>query len=196
MAFSSNTSKARAKATVNKLFESMLPGTALTSLGKQGASATEKFAREISKKRLSKEEIRKANKAERVKQNKVINKKLESDKKFQKLVKYQVIKSHKSTENLSAEEQKYLKKLIKKNSNAVKRAGGVDDPFVQEEIEDLRKEILELSNEKYKKSKERKLDAKLESFNHRLHKKEYKETDAPGLTPGLAPVGFDESDDE
>lgn len=196
MAFSSNSSKAKAKATVNKLFETMLPGTSLAGLGKQGASSTEKFVREMSKKRLSKEEIRKANKVEKVKQNKAINKKLEADKKFQKLVKFQVIKSHKSSANLSPEEEKYLKKLIKKNSNVVKRASGVDDPFVQEEIDDLRKEILDLANEKYKQSRERKLDAKLESFNHRLHKAEQKEMDAPGLTPGLAPVGFDESDDE
>lgn len=196
MAFSSNSSKAKAKATVSKLFETMLPGTSLAGLGKQGASSTEKFVREMSKKRLSKEEIRKANKVEKVKQNKAINKKLEADKKFQKLVKFQVIKSHKSSENLSPEEEKYLKKLIKKNSNVVKRASGVDDPIVQEEIDDLRKEILDLANEKYKQSRERKLDAKLESFNHRLHKGEQKEMDAPGLTPGLAPVGFDESDDE
>lgn len=196
MAFSSNSSKAKAQATVNKLFENILPGTSLAGLRKQGASSTEKFAREISNNRLSKEEVRKANKAERIRRNKAINKKLEADKKFQKLVKYQVIKSHKSSENLSPEEEKYLNKLIKKNSNVVKRASGVDDPFVQEEIDDLRKEILDLANEKYKQSRERKLDAKLESFNHRLHKNEQKEVDAPGLTPGLAPVGFDESDDE
>lgn len=193
MAFSSNSSKAKAKATVDKLFQTMLPGTSLTNLVNQRASSTEKFAREIAKKKLTRDEIRKANKVEKTKQNRAINKKLEKDKKFQKLVKYNVIKSHESAENLSPAEQKYLQKLIKKNSNAVKRASDVDDPFIKDEINDLRKEIIELTNEKYNKSRDRKVDAKLQSFNEKVQKGVLS---YPGLTPGLAPVGFDESDEE
>lgn len=193
MAFTSNTSKAKARATVDKLFGSMLPGTALPTQPKKNVSATEKFAQEIAKKKLSRDEIRKANKIEKIKRNKSINTKLEKDKKFQKLVKYNVIKSHKTGEKLSPEEEKYLKKLIKKNSNAVNRVSNVDDPFVKEEIDDLRKEIIALTNEKFDKSRDRKLDAKLLSFNEKVKKGVLS---YPGLTPGLAPVGFDDSDDE
>lgn len=193
MAFTSNTSKAKAKATVNKLFGSMLSGTVIETQAKKNASATEKFTQEIKKKKLTRDEIRKANKIEKVKRNKSINTKLEKDKKFQKLVKYNVIKSHKLGEKLSPEEEKYLKKLIKKNTNAIKRASDVDDPFVKEEIEDLRKEIIALTNEQYDKSRDRKLDAKLESFNEKVKKGVLS---YPGLTPGLAPVGYDDSDDE
>lgn len=193
MAFSSNSSKARAKATVNNLFEKMLPGTTVSAPTGKNASTTEKFAKEIAKKRLTKSEIKKANKVEKTKQNRSINKKLEEDKKFQKLVKYNVIKSHKTSEKLSPEEQKYLKKLIKKNSNAVGRASEVDDPFVKDEINDLREEIINLTNEKYDRSRDRKLDAKLQSFNDKIKKGVLS---YPGLTPGLAPVGLDDSDDE
>lgn len=193
MAFTSNTSKAKAKATVNKLFGSMLSGAVIETQPKKNASATEKFTQEIKKKKLTRDEIRRANKIEKVKRNKIINTKLEKDKKFQKLVKYNVIKSHKLGEKLSPEEEKYLKKLIKKNTNAIKKVSDVDDPFVKEEIEDLRKEIIALTNEKYHKSRDRKLDAKLESFNEKVKKGVLS---YPGLTPGLAPVGYDDSDDE
>lgn len=193
MAFASATSKAKAQATVNKLFESMLPGGSALPASTKKVSSTEKFHREVSKQKLTKDEIRKANKAEKMKRNKVIKKRLEQDKKFQKLVKYNVIKAHKDADNLTEEEQKYLKKLIKKNSSAVRRAGDVDDPVVKDEIEQLRAEIVALLNEKYARSKERKQEEKLEAFKQKVISGT---VSYPGLTPGLAPVGFDESDDE
>lgn len=195
MAFQSASTKAKAKSTVNKLFENILPGTTLLAASSKKLSSTEAVSRETStKNKLSSAEIRKLNKVERAKQNKLINKKLEQSKKFQKLVKYNVIKSHKDSENLTPEEQKYLKKLIKKNSNVVNRASEVDDPFVKEEIDSLRNEIIAMNNAKYDRSRDRKLDAKLQSFTEKVKKGILS---APGLTPGLAPVGYDdESDDE
>lgn len=190
MAFSSDSSKAKAKATLGKLFENVLPGTTLNA-SSLPTSSTQTFAREMAKKRLTRAEIKKANKIEKVKQNRTINKRLSADKKFNKLVKYNVIKAHKNTDSLTPEEQKYLLKLIKKNSNAVKRAD-VDDPFVQEEINDLRNEIMTLTNEKYDRSKDRRLESKLQSFNDKVEKGVLA---YPGLTPGLAPVGLD-SDEE
>lgn len=193
MAFSSASSKARSKASVNKLFESMLPGTSLLPSSSGKSSATEKFAAQVNKKKLTKHEIQKAHKVEKAKKNKLINQKLEKEKKFKKLVKFNVIKAHKEEKNLTPEEQKYLKKLIKKNANAVVRASEVDDPFVKDEIDALRSEILALTNEKYDKSRDRKLDAKLQSFNDKIKKGVLA---YPGLTPGLAPVGYDDESDE
>lgn len=194
MAFQSASSKAKAKATVSKLFENILPGTTLLPAKNKKLSSTEIVSREISgKNRLTSSDIRKVNKAERAKQNKEINKKLDQNKKFQKLVKYNVIKSHKDTDKLSVQEQKYLKKLIKKNSNAVARASEIDDPFVQGEIDSLRAEILQMNNDKHDRSKNRKLDAKLLSFHEKVKKGVLS---YPGLTPGLAPVRFDDSDEE
>lgn len=193
MAFSSSSSKAKAKASVNRLFESMLPGTSFLPSASGKASATENFVAQVSKKRLTKHERQKAQRVEKIKKNKAINKKLEQEKKFKKLVKFNVIKAHKEGKALSPEEQKYLRKLIKKNANAVSRVSEVDDPFVKDEIESLREEILALTNEKYERSRDRKLDAKLLSFNDKIKKGVLA---YPGLTPGLAPVGFDDSDEE
>ncbi|OBA19874.1 regulator of rDNA transcription 14 [Metschnikowia bicuspidata var. bicuspidata NRRL YB-4993] len=194
MAFSSDLSKTRSQATLNKLFENMLPGsTTRSNIPLKKISTTENFSREVSKKRLSKEEIKKANKIEKAKRNKQLNKNLEKEKLFSKNVKYNVIKSHKNSQNISEEEQKYLKKLIKKNSFAVRRAGGLDDPMIKDEVEELRSEILALTNEKYDRSKERQQKAKLSSFNEKVKSGVLT---YPGLTPGLAPVDYDESDDE
>ncbi|GEQ70683.1 hypothetical protein JCM33374_g4362 [Metschnikowia sp. JCM 33374] len=113
MAFSSSSSKTRSQATVNKLFESMLPGCTSKSKAQKKSSTTENFSREVSQKRLSKEDIKKANKIEKAKRNKQLKKNLEKEKLFNKNVKYNVIKSHKNSENISEEEQKYLKKANK-----------------------------------------------------------------------------------
>lgn len=192
MAFASASSKAKAKATVNLLFEYMLPGSTGTLTHTKG-SATEKFHREVSKQKLTKEEVKKIKKTEKAKKNKAINKRLEADKKFQKLVKYNVIKAHKDANKLSEEEQKYLRKLTKKNSSAVRRAGDVDDPQVKDEIEELRAEIVALTDEQYLRSKEKKQTEKLLAFTEKVKSGVMS---YPGLTPGLAPVGFDDSDDE
>lgn len=194
MSFESASSKAKAKATVNKLFADVLPGASLLPLKKLSSSTASDFALEAKKKRLSKGEVRKQNKAEKAKQNKKINKKLELDKKFQKLVRYNVIKSHKGSDAaLSTEEEKYLKKLVKKNSNALKRFADVNDPDVQEEITALQEEIIAMTNAKYDRSRDRKLDAKLLAFNDKIKSGTLS---YPGLTPGLAPVGLDDESDE
>lgn len=194
MSFSSNLSKARSHATMNKLFENMLPGSTARAAPQKKTTATEHFSREISQKRLSKDEVKKANKVEKAKKNKQLNKKLEKEKLFNKNVKYNVIKAHKDSQNISEEELKYLKRLIKKNSFAVRRAGGVDDPIIKDEVDELRNEILALTNEKYDRSKARQQKAKLASFTEKVKSGTLS---YPGLTPGLAPVGLDDdSDDE
>lgn len=194
MSFKSASSRAKAKATVNKLFDDVLPGSTLLPLKKVSSSAASDFALEARKNRLTKAEVRKQNKTERAKQNKEINKRLEKDKKFQKLVKYNVIKSHKgAAAAMTPEEEKYLKKLVKKNSNALRRSADVNDPDIQEEIAALQQEIIAMRDEKYDKSRDRKLDAKLLAFNDKIKSGTLS---YPGLTPGLAPVGLDDESDE
>lgn len=198
MSFKSASSRAKAKATVNKLFDDVLPGASIVPLKKVHTSTASDFALEARKSRLSKGEVRKQNKAERAKQNKAINKRLEKDKKFQKLVKYNVIKGHKgAAASMTPEEEKYLKKLVKKNSNALKRSADINDPDVEDEIMSLQREIIAMRDEKHDRSRDRKLDAKLLAFNDKIKSGTLS---YPGLTPGLAPVGLeddsDESDDE
>ncbi|QRG38378.1 hypothetical protein FDK38_002785 [Candidozyma auris] len=194
MSFNSATSKAKARATVTKLFEDVLPGTTLLPSKKVKVTDASAFASEARKHRQSKEEVRKQNKLVRARQNREINKRLEKDKKFQKLVRYNVIKSHKNGQAAAPEEeQKYLKKLIKKNSNTLRRFADVNDPEIQEEIAELQKEIINMKNEKFDRAKDRKLDAKLSAFNEKIKSGSLT---YPGLTPGLAPVGLDDESDE
>lgn len=194
MAFLSASSKARTKSTVNKLFENVLPNSSIVAAPKDALSSTEVISKRVNKKHLTKKEISKINKADRAKRNKQIKKKLENDKNFQKMVKYNVIKNHKNgSSGLLLEEQKYLKKLIKKNSMAVRRNAEAEDTDVQEEIDSLRDEILQMINEKHDKARDRKQDAKLQSFNEKIKSGTLS---YPGLTPGLAPVGLDDDSDE
>ncbi|GEQ70684.1 hypothetical protein JCM33374_g4363 [Metschnikowia sp. JCM 33374] len=66
--------------------------------------------------------------------------------------------------------------------------------MIKDEVEELRSEILALTNEKYDRSKARQQQAKLTSFNDKIKSGVLT---YPGLTPGLAPVGYDDdSDDE
>ncbi|WPK27562.1 hypothetical protein PUMCH_004955 [Australozyma saopauloensis] len=192
MSFSSASSKKKATDTVNKLFESMLPGTRVLP-GSNQISTTESFHREATKQKLLPEEIRKINKTQKSKQNKQVNKKVLKDKKFTKLMKYKLIKSHKDKDDLTEEEQKFLRKLIKKNSSAIRRAGDVDDMMIKEEIDELRSEILLLENEKYDRSNAKQKENRLQAFKEKIASGT---VSYPGLTPGLAPVGLDDESDE
>lgn len=192
MVFTSKSAKAKSKATVNKLFENILPGSQPLP-DSQEFSATQQFHRQVSSKHLSSEEVRKLTKSERRRRNKTLNKNLEHERLFHKVVKHNIIKNHKSLMLLSPEEEKYLKKLIKKNSSAVRRTADVDNLAVKHEMDQLRAEILALENEKYDRSRDRQHKAKLQSFQK---KAESGVLSVPGLTPGLAPVGYDSSDEE
>ncbi|KAK7684776.1 hypothetical protein QCA50_012018 [Cerrena zonata] len=143
-----------------------------------------------SKHKLSTEEIKKINKANKIKKNKAINKKVKANKKFNKITSLII------PNELPEEERKYLQKLVKKNSSTLRRLTDIDDPDVKDEIDQLKAEILELTNEKYNKakaSKNNKLDKKSQDFNEKVKKGLIS---TPGLTPGLAPVGLDDDSDE
>lgn len=192
MAFSSALTKKKAADTVNKLFESMLPGTRVLH-GTSQVSTTECFHREARKEKLLPEQIKKLNKMQKSKQNKQVSKKVLKDKKFNKMMKYKLIKSHKDRNDLTEEEQKFLRKLIKKNSSAVRRAGDVDDMLIKEEIDELRSEILALENEKNDRSNAKINENRLQAFKEKISSGTLS---YPGLTPGLAPVGLDDESDE
>lgn len=112
------------------------------------------------------------------KQNKVLQKKSLQNTKELKRVKYELIKSKKDDENLSTEHKKYLNKLVRKNKHLVLKNNELDDEF---DTQALQEEILKFNSKPTKKKTQFKTKIK---HNH------------PGLTPGLAPVDYDESDDE
>lgn len=190
MSFVSASSRKKANATVSKLLDSMFPGQ--VAVARNVGSSTESFHREAKKKRLTKQEALKIRKSEKAKNNQEINKRLERNKKFQKLVKYNIIKSHKDVDNLTEAEEKYIKKLVKKNTNALARRADIDDAEIREEIDALRAEILDLSNERTGSSRTQKEEVVFESASNQNVNPNISKY--AGLTPGLAPVGY--SDDE
>ncbi|CAH6720933.1 regulator of rDNA transcription 14 [[Candida] jaroonii] len=102
------------------------------------------------------------------KKNKIINKKAITEAKDLKRINYEIIKS-KPKDQLDDHHKKYLKKLVRKNKRLL-----IND---EEDLEDIQAEILNFEKKAPKKDKS------------------FKEHKFPGLTPGLAPVGY-ESDDE
>lgn len=197
MSFSTNASKTKAQTAVNRLFAAILPG--LAEAPTPGALlATEQLSKQLStKNKLLSEEIKKLNKSRKLKQSRHIAKKLEQNRKFAKLVKYNIIKNHKLAAAagagvLSEEEEKYLNKLVKKNTNMLNRLSEVDDLLVRDELDDIKRDILQLTAQKTRENKT--VSKNLRDFNEKINSGVVA---YPGLTPGLAPVGMDdESDDE
>lgn len=101
------------------------------------------------------------------KRNRNINKKIKLNQQDLKRINYELIKAKKG--NLVDSNEKYLAKLIKRNKRLLINEAN-------EEIEELQDEILNFT--------------KPEKKNRNFIQQKF-----PGLTPGLAPVGY-ESDDE
>lgn len=192
MSFSSALSKKKATNTVNKLFDSLFPGARIFSKFPE-VSTTENFHREVTKQKLLPEEINKVKKVKNAKKNKQVNNRVLQDKKFMKLMKYNLIKAHKDKQELTDEERKYLRKLVKKNLASVRRAGDVDDILIQEELDELRSEILQMENEKNDRSRSAAKENRLQAFKEKVIDGT---VSFPGLTPGLAPVELDDESDE
>lgn len=168
----------------------MLPGVSnpKDSTVHKPTNNTQLLSHQISKKAV---DITKQKKLDKIRKNKKINHNLQAEKKFNKLVKYSIIKKHKENEQLSEEEAKYLKKLVKKNSNLINNLKEIDDESIKQDIEDLKQEIL--AHDESIKLKHQRQSAKQNDFEQNLKSGKI---NYPGLTPGLAPVDYNESDDD
>ena len=194
MSFVSSTSKARAEASVNKLLAGLIPDAQQRKQTKKPKSSTELLAAQFET------PVNVVSKRDRQKKNKLVKKKQEEQKRFEKLVKYKVIKSHKN--NATEAEQKYLKKLIKRNVNQLKMLEEYEDFAVEDEIKELERELAAEIEAKQKKRKDKSLSTThtksvssglTDRYNNLV--KEGK-ISVPGLTPGLAPVDYVSSDEE
>lgn len=202
MSFNSAVSKNQAHATVSKLFANILPegsskkSTSSSStqlLSSQFNQQTSKVQRKLESKRQKKVALIKMKKVK------------ELNKKFSKNVKYNIIKNHAEH---SIEEAKYLTRLQKKNVNQILRLGEIDDMVVGEEMEEIKRDLVghivgnkvkrvnkdhafmeKLVDDRFGRNNRDKLDA----FNRRV---EDGVLAVPGLTPGLAPVDYNESEEE
>lgn len=212
MSFASNLSKNQAQATVAKLFSNILPeanhsGRDYGSKKKQPkVSATELLAQQFHHSEGKEEQQQDLKRKKRALAAKV-RKARENEKKFKKHVKYNIIKNHRDH---TEEEKKYLNKLQRKNVNQLLKVAEVDDMEVGEEIDDLMHTLAEEGKIVRKKQKRTNEDRefmhslkanqdeidkrhKLDAFNKRV---EEGVLAVPSLTPGLAPVDYEESDEE
>ncbi|ODV76750.1 regulator of rDNA transcription 14 [Suhomyces tanzawaensis NRRL Y-17324] len=191
MSFASNTSRKLAQSTVAKLFENVLPNSTLAvPADDTHLSSTQLLSRQLNTK-VTKSKKKSAKSSQKIK------KQMEQDKKFNKMIKYNIIKGH---EDHSPEELKYLAKLRRKNINQINNVSNIDDEDILHELDELRSSLLD--NELISKQPKKRLRGKY--VGETRHAK-YQDFDSkikrglisyPGLTPGLAPVDYNESDSE
>ncbi|KAG7194313.1 Regulator of rDNA transcription protein 14 [Scheffersomyces spartinae] len=201
--FSSTSSKTQTESTINRLLATYLPGTTVDETKSQLwnnnsnnknskiSSSTQQIHQQIKRSKLSKHEIKKINKLNKAKLNKLVLKNQAESKRVAKLAKYDLIKNR-HRDDLTIEEEKYLNKLIKRNVNSIKRVSEILDLEVKEELDFVKKDILEKLNTKKSKSKSTSKDRQKQQFQDKINKGFIS---YPGLTPGLAPVGVDDDDE-
>ncbi|CAI5758384.1 unnamed protein product [Candida verbasci] len=182
MPFNSNSSKYQAENTLNKLYSSILNTNSL----KPSSNNTTLSTTQILSNQLNQKHQPKVNK----KKKKNV-KQLEKDKKFQKFLKYNFIKN-KSVR--SEEEQKYVKKLIRRNINQINKASKIDDFEVESELERVKLELLNEVGPKEKRRIRNRKHIENKGNNYRDFESKGNKVNN-GLTPGLAPVDY-ESDEE
>lgn len=200
MSFSSKNSQKRAETSVNKLFAGLLPQIDV-SLAKNTARASKgSQAEQLAHQLAPQQDLARILKHQRLKKNQRLKKKKADQQKYDKLVKYTIARLKR--DNLTEEEQKLLRKLVKGNLRTINRLGEYEDPEIEDETEELEEELI---RELGPKELTRKVKKTLVS--HHLKRKtavdqlfEAKmargEVAAPGLTPGLAPVDYESSDEE
>ncbi|EMG46161.1 RRT14 Regulator of rDNA transcription 14 [Candida maltosa Xu316] len=188
MSFHSNASKHQAETTISKLFSNILhtePSSKKNS-NKKPISSTQLVSNQFNHHTIKKKKT----------SNKNINKKVEKEKSFNKFVKYNYIKN-KAVKSES--DQKYLKKLAKKNINKLNSVSKIDDFEISEEFDQVSSELLDSLKPKGGKRLRKKLlrvrpeDEADNGFEEKIKKGVIS---YPGLTPGLAPVDYDEEDSE
>ncbi|KAK6455790.1 regulator of rDNA transcription 14 [Scheffersomyces xylosifermentans] len=189
MTFKSTSSKHQAQATVNKLFANILPNTNIKTdvAEKQKLSSTQLLSNQFNQASVPQKKIKK-------KTNAKIKKMTEQDKKFKKFVKYNIIKNH---TDRTTEEEKYLKKLVKRNITQINNLSHIDNIEIEEELSDVRADLLQsIGKKENKRLRKRKIVNKNSKFDDFDNKVKRGFISVPGLTPGLAPVDYNESDSE
>lgn len=187
MGFSSSLSEEQTKNAVENLFEKILPGSVVES-NKKKRSTTESVDQEL-RRSLGREEMDKRKRIKKQKQHKH-NRKLQREQEFlQKRARDNLIKQHQETGSLTEEDRAHLRRDIRANARAVQKLGDIGDVEIKEELGGLKQEILAMDRKKETPKK----DKKGKSFERKIKRGMIS---YPGLTPGLAPVGLEDSEEE
>lgn len=192
MLFVSESLKQHAKNTILKIFMSINTDSSLLFNGEKGRVKKPQSSAQL----LGVHHESLTTKGRKRQINKAIKKKSKEDKRFRKLITYNIIKKHATDPNQSIEEQKYLKKLRQRNINQIKALGGGDDYSMKE----IQASIIEKIGPKQPRRMRNQLLARPDSdtllreeFNCKV---DQGLIEMPGLTPGLAPIDYTESDSE
>ncbi|KAI5968448.1 RRT14 [Candida theae] len=219
MAFTSKASQHQAEQTVNKLFADILhtqPTTSTSTNNKDDAklSSTQILTNQLHRGPKSTRANPKSQSKNKRSTLQKKNKKRESqDKKFEKFIKYNHILSKPASQQTESDKA-YLRKLVRKNTNQIKNLSHIDDFEVESELQSVKLQLLNDLQPTLSSSK-RRLRKKLlvpnkksehgEGDGDAVTKQEYIDFDdkvkrglisMPGLTPGLAPVDYNESESE
>lgn len=187
MSYLSKNSRSLAESTLQKFLLNVVPMETIQHANSGAKSGAQSVHNQLSTKRMSAEDLARIQKRAKLKRNRHIRQKQEMAKKVNKIAKHHVIKSHKEANTLTAEEQKYLNKVVKRNAGALSRLSEIEDYELKLELANLQEDILAV-NKKQRRSKQR-LN---KDFNDKIKRGKIS---YPGLTPGLAPVGMDDEDD-
>lgn len=190
MSFKSNSSKFQAESTVNKLFANILQTTPSQIQSSSSTSSSSLSTTQILSQQFNHDNTKDIKKKKKTSGR--IKKASETDKKFKKFIKYTMIKERKEH---TPEEKKYLKKLAKKNINHLQQFSKVDDLEIEDELAEVKLGLLEnLHKPAHKRLRKKRIVHKSKDFDDFDITGKGKNT--PGLTPGLAPVDYNESDSE
>lgn len=203
----SKSTEFQATIAVNSLLSSLLPGAQkISTNGKskrrnnQKGSTAQLIDRNLKKmvalNELDVSKIRKKERKLRKQENRL--KRIDNDK-LEQTAKLQLLIKHRAEGTLTASEETYLKRLLKKNESNAKLWDLDDDD--KDELKDLQKYILDKATGSGKVARGSKRRRKIKEFKEDIKDSRTALMDRryPGLTPGLAPVGLSDeesSDDE
>lgn len=189
MSFSSQSSKLLAESTLQKFLLGIVPVEAVQAGKARSQSKAQAVNNQLKARALSADEVRRLQKKAKLKQQRKLKKQQEEATRVKKVAKHQIIKSHKENKELTVEEEKYLNKIVKRNANSLSRLSEIEDYELKSELESLQDEILAAQRQTNRKTKQK----LKKDFNEKLKRGKIS---YPGLTPGLAPVGLDDDDED
>ncbi|KAK6200426.1 regulator of rDNA transcription 14 [Scheffersomyces amazonensis] len=197
MSFKSESSRFQAEAGLNRLLSNIIPSS--SSLSNSTTKSTKTKTKKLTSTQLLSNKLDSTSndiidkKKIKKQRNSKIKKRSDDDKKFQKFLKFNIIKNRKIH---SEEETKYLQKLVRKNINQIKNVSDISDFTVQDELDEIRGDLVDKVGNKQSKRLRKKRISTNSAFNDFDEKVKKGFISYPGLTPGLAPVDYNEEDSD
>ncbi|CCH42492.1 hypothetical protein BN7_2037 [Wickerhamomyces ciferrii] len=171
--------------TVNKLLAKVLPGQSSSNIIKSSSSSTsQQLTSHQQNHKIDPYKVQKQDKKQKRQAIKIIN---EKRAKLLNEAKAKILEDHLNQGTLSKEEKLELKLKIKKNVTNL-QSWSLEQ---EDDLKEIQDQILSMKN----KSKKKIINKKSKSNQNDIYDKKTIQR-YPGLTPGLAPVDMDDSEEE